>query len=169
MWNRRTFHECADELKAISDDFRAAYTNKVAIGEQQRNEILEGTSKRGVEILRILALSIRSEQDSGIIPAIDNTVGALKPSASDNDVFFTLNYYRPPYSDKSNFEPLGLRDALNKIAHANPKQTDFFANDSAHDLILCGQKNNNTWIAIISLIDLCRVIKSITDRNITHD
>jgi len=116
--------------------------------------------------LRILALSVRSEQDFGIIPAIGKTVGALKPSASDTEVFTVLNCYRPPYNKQHGFQPLLLREALNKIAHANPDKTSFFANETVHDLILCGKKGSNTWVAIISLIDLCNVIKSIPDQTI---
>ena len=106
MWKRKTLHECADELLAISQDFRAAHINKFGMEERRRNQILQGTSERGVEILRTLALSVRSEEDYGIIPEIDDTVGAIKPSATDSEVFTTLNYYRPPILKKKNLSRL---------------------------------------------------------------
>jgi hypothetical protein len=124
------------------------------------------SSERGVEILRVLALSIRSEQDFGSIPSIRTTVGALKRSTNTSEVSATLNSYRPPYSGKAGFEPLSLREALNKIAHANPYRTGFFADDAVHELILSGNHGSNTWIAIVSIADLCRAIKSLPDQSV---
>jgi hypothetical protein len=71
--------------------------------------------------------------------------------------------YRPPYGQQSGYTPLGLRQALNKIAHADPIRSGFFADNNTHDLILSGVNQGDTWIAVISLIDLCSVIKSIPD------
>jgi hypothetical protein len=85
----------------------------------RRGEILRDSSEKGVEILRVLALSIRPEQDYDEEfrrATQDITVGALKRSASNNDVFDAIHSYRPPYSKQSGFEQLGLREALNKIA-----------------------------------------------------
>ncbi len=166
MWQRRTFHECAEELETTSRDFRSAYTNSLRVDQQSREKILQESSERGIEILRVLALSIRSEQDFGNIPPIHITVGALKRSANDSEISDTLHSYRPPYSEKSDFEPLLLREALNKIAHANPSKAGFFANDAVHDLILSGNHGTNTWIAILSIVDLCSAIKSIPDQNV---
>ncbi|MBW4652319.1 MAG: hypothetical protein KME20_04625 [Kaiparowitsia implicata GSE-PSE-MK54-09C] len=97
MWKRRTLHECAEELEVLSQDFRDAYINKSKLDQQIREKILQKSSERGIEILRVLALSIRSEQDVGGIPPIRTTVGALKRSANTNEVLATLNSYRPPY------------------------------------------------------------------------
>lgn len=122
--------------------------------------------------MRVLALSIQSEQDydqafKKATQAI--TVGALKRSDSNNDVFDAINNYRPPYSGKSGFEQLGLREALNKIAHAAPLQSKFFANNVVHDLILSGKDNQGkTWIVIVSIVDLCRAVKSLPDQTIKH-
>lgn len=55
MWQRRTFHECASELSAISDDFRAAYTNRWDWPSAKRERVMLSASERGVEVLRILA------------------------------------------------------------------------------------------------------------------
>ncbi|WNZ22275.1 hypothetical protein HJG54_04960 [Leptolyngbya sp. NK1-12] len=166
MWKRRTFHECAEELEVLSQDFRDAYVNKSKLEQQIQEKILQEASERGIEILRVLALSIRSEQDFGGIPSIRTTVGALKRSANTSEVLSTLNSYRPPYDGRTGFEPLSLREALNKIAHANPYRAGFFADSAVHDLILSGNHGSNTWIAIVSIADLCRVIKSLPDQNV---
>jgi hypothetical protein len=81
MWQRRTFHECASELSAISEDFRAAHTNRFGCDRSKRDRIMLDTSKRGVEVLRILALSIRSDQDFGLTHNDSTPVGALKSKA----------------------------------------------------------------------------------------
>jgi hypothetical protein len=73
----------------------------------------------------VLALSIRSEQDFGSIPSIRTTVGALNHATNASEVSATLNNYRPPYGEKVGFEPLLLREALNKIAHADPYRLVF--------------------------------------------
>ncbi|MEM6837061.1 MAG: hypothetical protein AAF609_09410 [Cyanobacteria bacterium P01_C01_bin.120] len=116
MWKRRKFRECADEeLEMIGRDFRDAYTNK-RVDQQSREKILKESSEKGIAILRMLALSICSEQDFGSLPSICTTVGALNRFTNTNEVSATLNNYRPLYSEKIGFEPLSLREALSKIA-----------------------------------------------------
>lgn len=166
MWQRRTFHECAEELSVISEDFRAAYTNKFGWERSRRDRVLADTSKRGVEVLRILALSIRSDQDFGLTINDPTPVGALKPDATQAEVLSVIRDYRPPYSQLSQYNPLTLRQALNKIAHADPTRSGFFADNDTHDLILSGVNQGSIWIAVISLIDLCRVIKSLPDASL---
>jgi hypothetical protein len=161
MWQRRTFHECAEELEVISSNFRYAHTGTYDRENSQR--IMLDASRRGVEILRILALSIRNDQDFGLTDDDPASVGALRSTANESDVVATIHGYRPPYSALLGFVPLGLRQALNKIAHANPAQSGFFADNDTHDLILTGANQGNMWIAVISLIDLCRVIKALPD------
>ena len=84
--------------------------------------------------------------------------------------------YNPPYNklgSKDGFTKLNLRKALNKIVHRNPdpKMNSFYANANYHDLILCGDDRDRTkkWIAVISVIDLCKTIQSIPDRPITKN
>jgi hypothetical protein len=166
VWKRRTFHECAEELEVLSQYFRDAYINELNLDQQNRQKILQESSERGIEILRVLALSIRLEQDFGTVPSIRVTIGALKRSASPSEVSDTLSSYRPPYRERTGFEPLLLREALNKIAHADPYRTGFFADNTVHDLILSGNQGSNTWIAIVSLPDLCRAIKFLPDQNV---
>jgi hypothetical protein len=156
MWERRTFHECAAELSTISEDFRAANRKRL-------DQVMLETSQRGVELLRILALSIRGDQDHGLIDNVPTAVGALRSGATEDEVISVIRDYRPPYDQLSGFTALGLRQALNKIAHADPTRSGFFANNENHDLILSGVDQGRTWVAVISLIDLCRVIKSLPD------
>ncbi|MEB3232489.1 MAG: hypothetical protein VKJ64_15880 [Leptolyngbyaceae bacterium] len=67
---------------------------------------------------------------------------------------------------QAGFEPLGLREALNKIAHADPYKAVFFADEVIHELILFGNHGANPWIAIVSIADLCRAIKSLPDQSV---
>ncbi|MGD0008925.1 MAG: hypothetical protein ABSE93_10320 [Terriglobia bacterium] len=163
MWERRTYHECADELGVISQQFRSAQTNALGWDNSERNRIMHSTSERGVELLRTLASSIRSDQDYGLINSDPAAVGALRSRATEKEVKAIISEYRPPYSRLNGFEPLGLRQALNKIVHADPTRSSFFATDQIHDLILTGVNRATRWIAVISVIDLCRVIKALPD------
>lgn len=124
---------------------------------------MRSTSERGVEVLRVLALSIRADQDVGLTDKRPTTVAALRPRATDPEMIATLRDYRPPYNQQIGFEPLGLRQALNKIAHADPRKSGFYADDQSHDLILTGNDHGHGWIALISLIDLCSVVKALPD------
>jgi hypothetical protein len=163
MWQRRSFHECATELIAISEDFRSAHTNRFGWDRPRRERIMLETSQRGVEVLRILALSIRSDEDFGLTDSGSTPVGALKSKATRGEVLAAIRDYRPPHDKLSGYTPMGLRQALNKVAHADPVRSGFYADNETHDLILSGGYQGDTWIAVISLIDLCRVIQSIPD------
>lgn len=115
-------------------------------------------------MLRILALSVRSEQDFGLTQSDSRPVGALRSRATAEQVLATIRDYRPPYDQQTGYTPLGLRQALNKIAHADPNGSGFFADNTTHDLILSGaNQGGDSWIAVISVIDLATVIKSIPD------
>jgi hypothetical protein len=163
MWQRRTFHECASELRQISEQFRAAYTNARGWDEATRDHMLHETSKRGVEVLRILALSIRSDQDYGFTQAGLDTVGAFRAGVSAADAAMAIQTYRPPYTALPGYSPLRLRQALNKVAHANPSQCGFYADDSTHDLVLTGEDRGSSWVAVVSIAHLCAVIESLPD------
>lgn len=166
MWQRQTYHECASELRLISEDFRCAYTNRFGWDRSRRDQILRDTSTRGVEILRILALAVRSDQDFGKTTADPTPVGAVKSDIPAADVSALVTSYRPPYRALDGFGPLHLRGALNKIAHANPVGGGFFADEDAHELILTGQQHGRPWAAVISLIDLCSAIESLPDAGV---
>ena len=163
MWQRRTFHDCAAELQIISDDFRAAHTNRWQWDQRRKDQVMRDTSIRGVEVLRILALSIRSDQDYGLAPNGADSVGAFLDSATASEAAAFIRSYRPPYSRLIGFVPLRLRQALNKIAHANPARCGFYADVHTHDLILTGEDRGRSWIAVVSLIDLCSVIQALPD------
>jgi hypothetical protein len=168
MWQRRTFHECASELEAISEDFRSAYTGKLQWEESRCQQIMIERSQRGVEILRILALSIRSEQDVGLTSRSSTQVGVILHDVDDEKISSVLKTYAPPYLALEASRRLGLRQALNCIAHANPSRSGFFADEQVHDIILSGSNQNRLWIAVFSLIDLCRVIKALPDQTISR-
>jgi hypothetical protein len=163
MWQRRTFHECASELQSISADFRAAHTNRWQWEQSRKDQVMRDTSTRGVEVLRILALSIRSDQDYGLTPKRPDSVGAVREAATASEATAFIQSYRPPHRALTGFLPLRLRQALNKIAHAHPARCGFFADDHTHDLILTGEDRGMSWIAVVSLIDLCAVIQALPD------
>ena len=138
----------------------------------ERDRVMRETSKSGVDLLKTLAVSIRGDQDYGIIDYDPAPIGALRSRATPEDVAATLRDYRPPYDHLTGFTPLGLRQALNKIVHSRPTGNSFFADNETHDLILSGNDRGTTWLAVISLIDLCRIIKSLPDAkryNVTQD
>ena len=166
MWQRKTFHQCSSELSAISDDFRAAHTNRLGWDDAKRNRIMQDASIRGVQVLQILALSIRNDQDYGLTSKGTDPVGALCVNADEANAGQFVRQYRPPYSQLNGFAPMTLRHALNKIAHADPRGSGFFADVATHDLVLTGKERESRWIAVISLIDLCNVISSLPDANV---
>ena len=101
---------------------------------------MRDTSKHGADVLQILALSIRSDQDCGLTTD-DSTLLVLRSN---------INHYRPPYNRLRGFAALRLRHALNKVAHADPTQSGFFAHNNTHDNILSGDDRGENWIAVIS-------------------
>jgi hypothetical protein len=166
LWQRRTYHECASELRTISEDFRSAHTNRFGWDSSRRNQILRETSTRGVEILRTLALAVRNDQDFGMTATDPTPVGAVKSSVTNAEASALILRYRPPYNSLDGFGALTLREALNKIAHADPAGSGFFAENDTHDLILTGRQYGRPWAAVISLIDLCDVIESLPDASV---
>ncbi len=166
MWKRRSFHECAAELEQISSKFRKAHLGEGFHSESARQTALSSSSVDGVEILRILALAIRSEQDQGTIPSGITSVGALNREFEEAKCAEFREAYVPPASSVEAFHPLPLREALNKIAHADGLKSGYFADSENHDLILFGKLGNKWWAAVISIPDLCRVVKELPDRPI---
>jgi hypothetical protein len=126
---------------------------------------MHDVSTRGVEVLRVLAVSVRSDQDYGLTVKDITPVGALKSNSTQAEVLTTIKDYRPPYHQLAGSRPIGLREALNKIVHADPSRAGYFADNDTHDLVLSGVNLNqrDTWIAVVSLIDICRVIQSLPD------
>lgn len=161
MWQRRTFQECASELIQSSELFRQAYMSPNSLPP----EILASESKTGIELLKILALSVRPEQDYCSLPR-DPVIGALKARASREEFDLLRLSYTPPYSHLTGFTPLDLRDGLNKVAHADPRAAGFYVDATHHDLLLTGTLNNNFWIAVLSVIDLCDSVLLLPDRNL---
>jgi hypothetical protein len=83
---RRSFHEYASELEEISRVFRSAYTDKFNLGEVEYERIMSKASQSGTDLLRSLALSIRIEQDAGLIDEGSIQLGTIVESISDNRV-----------------------------------------------------------------------------------
>lgn len=164
-WERRTFHECAAELKQTSDTFRRAYLSPEST--RGRAIDLRRSSIDGVELLRILALAVRSEQDAGLLPKSSSVVGAMMSPITTEEIQMLLHAYRPPLSAMYGFFPLPLRDALNKVAHTNVRKAKFAVDSSNHDLLLSGENNRVPWFAILSVPALCQAISALPDASIS--
>lgn len=111
----------------------------------------------------MLALAIRSEQDQGSIPSDTISVGALNRNFEEEKCTEFRESYAPPLSAVEGFQPLPLREALNKITHADGPKSGYFADSENHDLILFGKQGNKWWAAVISIPGLCRVVKELPD------
>jgi hypothetical protein len=163
-WERRTFHECVAELKQTSDIFRLAYLSPDST--RGRAIELKRSSIEGVELLRILALAVRSEQDAGLLPKSSSIVGAMMSPITKEEIQTLLLAYQPPISALSGFSPLPLREALNKIAHTNVRSTNFAVDRSNHDLLLSGKYKGVPWLAILSVPAICEAISTFPDASI---
>lgn len=167
VWKRRSFHQCASELEQVSERFRKAELNIGFDDEASRLEELEKTSISGVEILRILALAVRNEQDYGHVPYGSDQVGSLSSDVTPNFYQEVISSYRPPCFPRSGFEALSLREALNKVAHLDLSKAGYYADLDDHDLILAGTYRGRNWVAILSVPKLCSEIKGLPDQPIT--
>ena len=169
MWQRNTYHDCANELASISERFRMAYTGQLQTSSN--DAIMQECSIKGVEILKVLALSIRSEQDYGLLENPTTIIGAVKDPIEGDRVFFEKRFYEGEFRKKINensYKPLYLRTGLNKIAHSDPRKSSFYASQDCHDLILVGTRGNNSWIAFFSLLKLIDVIRLLPDMELNE-
>lgn len=68
------------------------------------------------------------------------------------------------------YGPLTLREAFNKIAHADPETADYYIRGNPltinHDLLLFGEYRNRKWFAVVSIIELIKAIRSLPDTNV---
>jgi len=170
MWKRARWHECASELEQVTQHFRRAYwgiRSKSWPRHPDDEREMVATSIEGVQILRALALAVRSEQDFDLIPPEQSIVGALKKrNATKSDAETTKrNHGYSAMLKLPDFEPLKLRQALNKIAHADPTTADYYVapTDQAHDLLLFGENRGDQWFAVLSLLELIRVVRALPD------
>ena len=170
MWKRATWHECADELDQVCERFRHAYWGKRSKGwPRHPDDVAEmkESSIEGVKLLRALALAVRSEQDFDVAPNQRAVVGALKnENALPTDAIEVK--HRGGYESMlgvSGYVPLKLRQALNKIAHADPQTADYYIGRLVgnHDLLLYGEDRGQKWFAAISMLDLVKAIRSLPD------
>jgi hypothetical protein len=177
MWKRATWHECADELNQICQRFRVAYWGKAtgATGwpRDPRDETqMRESSRDGVQLLRALALAVRSEQDFEILPVGSDLVGAIKRDNAKptdaRDVKVAGGF--SAMIGTVGYAPLGLRDSLNKIAHADPRSADYYVapDERAHDLLLYGEHRGRSWFAALSLLEFITVIRRLPDANIVE-
>lgn len=164
MPSRPTFYSSATDLAYESERFRSAFSRPER--DPDRAGILEDASRRGVQLLRSLALAVRSEQDYGLLPMKSQRVGSVLETAAQGEIEALVPVYRPPYATLHTFAPLDLRNALNKIAHATPAplRSGVYADAVTHDMISSGTRRGCPWIAVISVLDVCRVLQALPDR-----
>ena len=163
MWTRKSYHEIASELNSISERFRAAEAGCLPFDSDRLRQTMIETSISGVELLRALALAIRSEQDYGNGLRGDEIVGCL---VSDTDqASYLVNQHK---GIPESFAPqsIGLRDALNKVAHANPGLSSYNVEGDRHDLILSGTLRSQNWVAVISLPKIADVLRAFPDHRV---
>jgi hypothetical protein len=173
MWNRASWHECAEELNQVSRRFRNAYlgTHHQSLPKHPDDVgDMRAASVQGVQILRALALAVRSEQDFDLVPSSMEVVGAVKLRAAtiDDAGFVKQSRGYEGVLGSLGFAPLRLRQALNKIAHADPTCGDFYVGPGhgSHDLLLFGDDQGNRWFAAISILRLIEAVRSLPDRSI---
>jgi hypothetical protein len=172
MWERRSLHQCADELEVVSSEFRALWQRHFRYFQHDQSQFFRDypafrrLSVQGVELLKILAVTIRSEQDYGLIPGAKTTVGAwVKDFSNDISAWHrVIQTYAPPYCDLPDSEPLPIREALNKVVHGNPARSYFYADAENHDLILTGTLRSRGWLVAISLPAIADDIRRLPDR-----
>ena len=176
MWTRATWYECSSELSEVCTRFRNAYwgTRHQSWPRHPDDERdMRSASADGVQLLRALALAVRSEQDFNLVPLSKEVVGAFKRrDASPNDaVNVKQNSGYQRILQAPGFGPMHLRQALNKIAHADPRTVDFYVGPmhSSHDLLLYGDDHGDRWFAAISLLRLIEAIRSLPDASITAE
>lgn len=125
------------------------------------------SSLAGVQILRALALAVRSEQDFQLVPQSVATIGVLRREGAAPSDAIAIKHARgyKALLGSPGFEPLWLREALNKIAHADPTRGDYYVGPGydQHDLLLYGSQRGRDWFAAVSLIELVKVVRALPD------
>ena len=169
MWKRLTYHMCAAELQQASERFRDAFVGGQSLDPQERLQELERTSKDGIDILKILALSVRPDQDFGLLTNPNSHVGTLLSNAGSAEVESALTPGKFPPIVVSGATQLGLREAMDKIAHMDPRpdKSSFAVDCQRHEVVLTGDKpRSGPWVAVLDIPKLCDVIKALPDRDI---
>lgn len=166
MFGRRSFHECARELGALSDTFRAGQAEPRY--SPAWNAAVEA-SNAGLELMAALAVEIRREQDGtrgGGAPAEypfdpGPSVGVAMIPATADDFDRLQRTYRPPHTRLAGYERMSLRDALNKVIHFDRRQAGFSADDTRHELLLGNTYDNRVRFRFSSVVPVLRLIEVI--------
>lgn len=163
MWERKNFRDCADELEQVSQIFRDAYLKRDTLEPNEREEAMKKASVNGRNLLDILALNIRRELDDTTfeLPDPKPIVGFIKSdkSVSGLEQEQIIKDYQRPIQGSNGYDFLDLRTALDKIAHARRNQAGFHADENSHEVILCGVRGKVPWIAVISILELCKAVR----------
>jgi hypothetical protein len=176
MWQRATWHECASELEQLSKAFRDAYLQEYISDnrstERSDNEIeIVRISMQGTQVLRALATAVRSEQDFNFLPRDQSVVGVIKHADAtlDDKLRVEKNGGCTSLLEHPDYKPLHLREALNKIVHADLRNASFYVDPMGrgHDLLLYGTKGRDGWFVALSLPELIKAIRALPDAKLT--
>lgn len=156
MWPRS--HAYAAELETLSSAFREAAAQHDAV-------TMRSTSARAVEVLRNIALCVRTDQDYGLAPKRADRVGAAVEVEAIAEADGLIARYQPPYSEWHGARALSLRDALNRVAHVDPRRSSYRIAKGLHEILLCGvgPGGKTAWVAAISVIDICQAVRTLPD------
>ena len=169
MFSRDSYHDCANRLTTECKDFRLAF-DRFQSGDRSAERNMLRSSIEGYTTLRSIALSVRPETDYGYIKCDQQVVGRIIKGASEQEVALIIDNPDNPNIEESRFSDLTLRDALNKIAHASPRenQSGFSLANNDHRIILSGEGYGKSWVSITSLTTLTSIIRNLPDREITE-
>ena len=183
MWKRKSWHECAEELKEYSDRFvilhwhqeRRPWSKPTTRRTDELMNEMQQVSIDALELLKSLAANIRTDQDYGLTDYGGN-VGLLKTTnISENEHLKYKQEYRLFKHDdlvkQGHYQNLSLRDGLNKVIHADPSRSDYYVaprykgENAEHALLLYSTKGVE-WFAVLSLLRLIEVIKELPDKQL---
>lgn len=155
--NKRVI-EAERKLRHWSKLFRRALAN----GDQSRAEQISDSAWKA---LLTLFEGLRNQRDHGYLNRSDlqQPVGWIIASASSAEQSLA---YRVRKVDRrhSEYSPLSLEEALNKLAHYDEDLSTYRVDGrKAHYLVLCGKRQSRAgtqnWIAEILVSRLCREVR----------
>lgn len=157
---RQQFSDHLEQLRVASEGFRRLHRYGT-LHPEQRDEA-ERLSSSGLAALKSLAVEVRSSQDYGSSSSDDRiTVGGLLEPASNQAIHDLVGgSYVPPYQALIGYAGLGLREAMNKVAHADQARSGYYADAETHDLLLVGTRprRGDSWAAVLSIPELCEIL-----------
>ena len=161
MGARNTYHEYATRIEIICDEFTKAHVR--GAGDLELVEITKPAS----DLLMALALNVRNDKDYGLTTNSPTRVGSLLEGAFAQRPSAFRPAYRPPFDAVANSHLLSVRDAFNKIAHADSSDAAYYIDEQNYEIIICGKEAGRAgkpWLAVISIPTLLKAVKLLPDK-----